>query len=221
MGKTVDTNIDAKFVITIARQYCAGGRKVGKLLAEELGIDCYDSEMFRLVSDNKNMETDVIAHDARIKDTLLYDVAREVYEEPLPNPEVDDILVDKLADSVSMRNLYDYQSHIITELANRESCIIIGRCANYILKDRPNVLNVFIHAPIGFRLKRAASIHYMDQMELRNYLAKVDERKADYYLNYTGTEWMDISNYDLSIDTGKLGIRGAVELIERYINNCM
>ncbi len=199
-----------RYVITISRQYCAGGKKVGKLLAEELGINCYDSEMFQLVSRAENMQSDMVAHDDRIKDTSLFDVAKEMYKDTsLPDSTTEDTLL--------LRNLYDYQSHIIVELANRESCIIVGRCANYILKTRPDVINVFIHAPIGFRLKRASSIHNMPENELRNYLAKVDERKADYYLNYTGCEWMDVSNYDLSLDAGKLGIRGCVDMIRKFI----
>ena len=209
-----------RFIVTIAREYCSGGQKIGTRLAEELGVNCYNSEMFRLVSKNENMLDDHVAHDARIKDTALFDVAKEIYSAPLPNtPEVDDVLTTKIEDSdmVYIRNLYDYQSEIIMELAKRESCIIVGRCANYILKDDPDVINVFVHAPIGFKLKRAQSRHYMPEAELRNYLAKVDERKADYFFKYTGCEWNDVKNYDLSLDTEKLGIRGCVELIEKFI----
>lgn len=208
-----------KFVVTIAREYCSGGQKIGTRLAEELGINCYNSEMLRLVSKNENMRDDMVAHDDRIKDTALFDVAKEIYSDPLPTREVNDILVDKIQDEdvVLIKNLYDYQSEIIMELAKRESCIIVGRCANYIMKDNPNSINVFVHAPIGFKMKRASSRHYMPENELRNYMAKVDERKADYYFKYTGCEWTDVKNYDLSLDTSKLGISGCVELIEKYI----
>lgn len=208
-----------KFVITIAREYCSGGQKIGTRLAEALGVNCYNSEMFRLVSKNENMKDDAVAHDAMIENTSLFDVAKSVYTEPLPTPEVDDFLTTKFEDDdmVYIRNIYDYQSEIITELAHRESCIIVGRCANYILKDNPNALHVFVHAPIGFKLKRASSRHYMPEMELRNYLAKVDERKADYYFKYTGCEWTDIKNYDLSLDTSKYGISGCVELIQKFL----
>ncbi len=208
-----------KFVVTIAREYCSGGQKIGTRLAEELGVNCYNSEMFRLVSKNENMKDDAVAHDDRIKDTSLFDVAKEIYSDPLPSPEVDDVLTTKIADDdmVYIRNIYDYQSEIITELAHRESCIIVGRCANYILKDNPNAINVFVHAPIGFKMKRAASRHYMPENELRNYLAKVDERKADYYFKYTGCEWTDIKNYDLSLDTSKLGISGCVDMIKKFL----
>ncbi len=208
-----------RFIVTIAREYCSGGQKIGTRLAEELGVSCYNSEMFRLVSKNENMVDDHVADDSRIKDTSLFDVAKEIYHDPLPTPEIDDVLTTKIEDSdmIYIKNIYDYQSEIIMELAKRESCIIVGRCANYILKDDPDVVNVFVHAPIGFKLKRAQSRHYMPDAELRNYLAKVDERKADYFFKYTGCEWTDVKNYDLSLDTEKLGIRGCVDLIIKFL----
>ncbi|MBO5609715.1 MAG: cytidylate kinase-like family protein [Eubacterium sp.] len=208
-----------RFIVTIAREYCSGGQKIGTRLAEELGVSCYNSEMFRLVSKNENMVDDHVADDSRIKDTSLFDVAKEIYHDPLPTPEIDDVLTTKIEDSdmTYIKNIYDYQSEIIMELAKRESCIIVGRCANYILKDDPDVVNVFVHAPIGFKLKRAQSRHYMPDAELRNYLAKVDERKADYFFKYTGCEWTDVKNYDLSLDTEKLGIRGCVDLIIKFL----
>ena len=208
-----------KVVVTIAREYCSGGQKIGKRLAEELGVNCYNSEMFRLVSRNENMVGDAVADDDRIRDTSLFDVAKEVYHDPLPVPNIDDVLTTKIDDDAMgyIRNLYDYQSEIITELAHRESCVIVGRCANYILKDHPHAINVFVHAPLGFKLKRAQSRHFMPEAELRNYLAKVDERKADYYFKYTGCEWTDIKNYDLSLDTSELGISGCVNLIKSFI----
>ncbi|MEE3398665.1 MAG: cytidylate kinase-like family protein [Eubacterium sp.] len=208
-----------KFVVTIAREYCSGGQKIASRLAEELGVNCYNSEMLRLVSKNENMESGNVADDELIKDTSLFDVAKEIYTDPLPTPHLDDLLTSKIPDDdlVYLRNIYDYQSEIITELARRESCVIVGRCANYILKDNPYAVNVFVHAPIGFKLKRAQSRHYMPEAELRNYLAKVDERKADYYMKYTGCEWTDIKNYDLSLDTSELGISGCVDLIKKFI----
>ncbi len=208
-----------RFIVTIAREYCSGGQKIGTRLAEELGVNCYNSEMLRLVSRNENMADDRVAADEMIKDTSLYDVAKEVYTDPLPSPDFDDVLTAKIeeADMVSIRNIYDYQSEIIAELARRESCVIVGRCANYILKDNPYAINVFVHAPIGFKMKRAQSRHYMPEPELRNYLAKVDERKADYYFKYTGCEWTDVKNYDLSLDTSELGISGCVDLIKKFI----
>ncbi|MBR6171915.1 MAG: cytidylate kinase-like family protein [Eubacterium sp.] len=203
--------MDRKIVITLSRQYCSGGLKVGKRLAEELGISCYDSEMFRLVSDNKAMTDNEVAHDARIKDTLLFDVAKKTYEERPSDElaEADEILF--------MRNLFSYQSEIIRGLAEKESCVIVGRCADYILRDRPDTIRVFVHAPMDFRIRRASSIHNLPESELASYIRSVDERKASYYHNYTGGNWQDAENYDLSLDTSKMGIRGCAEMIQKYI----
>ncbi|MBQ9871082.1 MAG: cytidylate kinase-like family protein [Eubacterium sp.] len=200
-----------KVIITIARQHCSGGLKVGKRLAEELGINCYDSEMFRLVSDDKAMHDSHVAHDARIKDTSLYDVAQETFSEHEDEEfrEKDEMLL--------MKNLFSYQSDIIRRLADQESCVIVGRCANDILADRDDTVSVFLWAPMEFRLKRASSIKNMPEEELEGYIRGVDERRASYYHNYTGGDWLDVTNYELSLDVSRYGIRGSAELIRKYL----
>ncbi len=182
--------MDKKFVITIARQHYTGGLKIGKLLAEELGVHCYDSELFTLVSGDDGAE-DKAAHDQRLKGTGLYDVS-------------------------DGSNIFEYQSKIIKDIAERESCIIVGRCSNYILKDRDDTISIFIHAPEKFRIKRASSVHYMSDEELAAYLKRADDKKAEYYENYTGSSWYDVTQYDLSVDCEKFGIRGCVEYIKKY-----
>jgi cytidylate kinase len=200
-----------KVVITLARQHGSGGLKVAKRLAEELGICCYDSEMFRLVSDDEAMHDTRVAHDARIKDTHLFDVAKETYDE-----HPDDELLEK-DELILMRNMFEYQSDIIRKLAEQESCVIVGRCANYILKDREDTISVFIHAPMDFRLRRASSIHNLPEKELENYVRNTDERRASYYHIYTGGNWLDASNYELSLDASQFGIRGCAEMIRKYL----
>ena len=205
--------MEKKVVITIARQYCSGGLKVGKRLAEELGINCYDSEMFRLVSDSKNLMDNHVAHDARIKGTSFFTIAKSQYEghdfhDELP-PESDDFL--------SMKDLFTYQSDIIRELASKESCVIVGRCSNYILKDYPNVISVFLHAPIEYRIRRASSIHNMPDKELISYINSMDRHKEDYYRYYTGHDWKNVRYYDLSLNSERFGIRGCVTEIENFI----
>ena len=182
--------MDKKFVITIARQHYTGGLKIGKLLAEELGVHCYDSELFTVVSDDGTESK--AAHDARIKGAGMYDISGE-------------------------SNIFEYQSQIIRDLAERESCVIVGRCSNYILRDRADTLSIFIHAPERFRIKRASSVHYMSDAELSQYLKRADDKKAEYYANYTGLSWYDVTQYDLSVDCEKHGIRGCVDYIKKYV----
>ena len=114
-----------------------------------------------------------------------------------------------------MKDLFLYQKAIIEELAERESCVIVGRCANYILKDRPNTVSVFIHASMDYRIRRASSVYNMEKTDLVSYIKSVDRHKSDYYKYYTGVEWKDATYYNISIDSSKTGISGAVEEIEK------
>lgn len=204
--------MEKKIIVTIARQYGTGGLKVGKRLAEELGISCYDSEMFKLVSTNENMHSEKIAHNSKIEGTSLFSVAKEKYDS---RPDTD--LPAFGQDFLVMKNLYEYQSEVIKGLANRESCVIVGRSANYILRDRDDVLSVFIHAPLDFRVRRVSSVHHMTDKELEAYVKSMDERKADYYKYYTGMDWKDVTQYDLSLNSYKLGIQGCIDMIKKMI----
>ena len=144
------------------------------------------------------------------QNTKLFKIAHSVYHGELIPPESEDF--------TSMENLFNYQAKIIRELAGKESCVIIGRCSNYILKDYPNVLRVFIHADWDFRMEKAAEKLSMSPKELEKYVQKVDKRKADYHRYYTGLEWTDARNYDLCLDSSKLGFERCVDEIIAYMN---
>ena len=121
-----------KTVITIARSYGSGGRTLGKLLAEELGINCYDREILRMASDDSGINEALFGQtDEKLKKSPLFRIARK-------NPYKGGVIPPESADFVSDDNLFNYQAKIIRELAGKESCVIIGRCSNYILKDYPN-----------------------------------------------------------------------------------
>jgi cytidylate kinase len=133
--------MDKKYVITIARGYGSGGRTIGKMLSEELGIPYYDRDLLRLASDDSGINEELFAKaDEKLKKSLLFKIARNIYKGELIPPDSDDF--------VSNDNLFNYQAKIIKELAETESCIIIGRCADFILKDYPNVVRLFVHAPL-------------------------------------------------------------------------
>ena len=130
-----------KTVITIARSYGSGGRTLGKLLAEELGINCYDREILRMASDDSGINEALFGQtDEKLKKSPLFRIARK-------NPYKGGVIPPESADFVSDDNLFNYQAKVIRELAEEESCIIIGRCADYVLKDDPNVLRLFFFAP--------------------------------------------------------------------------
>ena len=204
--------MDKNIVITIARQYGSGGRTIAQMLSERLGIHYYDKELLRLASEDSGINEDLFRNaDEKIKNTKLFKIAHSVYHGELILPESEDF--------TSMENLFNYQAKIIKKLAEQdESCIIVGRCAEYVLKDYDNVLSVFIHAPKEYCLEQAAKKQSMSPKELEKYVQKVDKRKADYHRYYTGLEWTDARNYDLCLDSSKLGFERCVDEIIAYMN---
>lgn len=199
-----------QYVITIARQYGSGGRTVGQMLAERLGIHYYDRELLKLASDASGINEQLFGNaDENVKGRFLSKIAKKVYNGELIPPDSDDF--------TSTDNLFNYQAKIIRELAaQEESCVIIGRCADYVLKDYDNVLSVFIHAPKDFCLDQAAKKVSVRGRELERYVAKTDKYRADYYKYHTGREWTDARNYDLCLNSSKLGFMRCVEEIIAY-----
>lgn len=195
-------------VITIARQYGSGGKTIGEMLANNLGIHYYDKELIKLASDESGINESLFVKADETKTPSLFKSAN-VYQGDLIPPESDDFTSDD--------NLFNYQAKIVKELAEEESCVIIGRCADYVLKDYDNVLSVFIHAPEDFCIEQAAKKHSMSLKELDKFIARTDKKRADYYKYYTGREWTDARNYDLCLDSSKLGFERCVEEIKAYI----
>lgn len=197
-------------VITIARQYGSGGKTIGEMLSKELNIPYYDKDLMKLASDDSGINEALFNKaDETIKNTSLFKAAKKVYQGELIPPESDDF--------TSNENLFNYQAKIMKELAETESCVIIGRCADFVLKDYDNVLSVFIHAPEDFCKEQAAKKHSMPEKELEKFIAKTDKRRAEYYKYHTGREWTDARNYDLCLDSSKLGFERCVEEIKAYI----
>ena len=199
-----------KVVITIARQYGSGGRTVGEMLSKDMGIHYYDKELIKLAAEKSSINERLFVNaDEKIKMTKLFKMVKNIYTGQLIPPESDDFVSDK--------NLFNYQAKVIKNLAEEESCVIVGRCADYVLKDYDNVLSVFVHAPKDYCMEQAAKKVSMPSKELEKYIAKIDKRRADYYKFYTGREWTDARNYDLCLDSSKLGFERCVEEIKAYI----
>jgi len=197
-------------VITIARQYGSGGRTIGEMLAKKLNVHYYDKELMKLASDDSGINEALFVNaDEKVKITKLFHIAKKEYHGELIPPESDDF--------TSTDNLFNYQAKIIRDLAKEESCVIIGRCADYVLKDYPNVLSVFIHAPKEYCLEGAAKKHSMSPKELERFINKTDKHRAEYYKYHTGREWTDARNYDLCLDSSKLGYERCVDEIISYM----
>ena len=197
-------------VITIARQYGSGGKTIGRMLAEDLGIQCYNREILRMASDASGIHERLFgAADEHLKSSLLYRITKKVYKGDVLPPDSDDF--------TSNDNLFNYQAKILKELAEEESYVAIGRCADYVLKDYDNVISVFIHAPFDFCLEQAMKLFTKTEDEMRRYIQKRDKYRGEYYKYYTGQEWYDARNYDLCLDSSKLGFDGCVEAIKAYM----
>lgn len=198
-------------VIAIARQYGSGGRTVGQMLADRLGIHFYDKELMKLASDDSGINEALFVNaDEKIKSSRLFRIAKNQYHGELIPPESDDF--------TSTDNLFNYQAKIIRQLADEESCVIMGRCADYVLKEYSNVLSVFVHAPMDFCIKKAGEKHSMSPKELEKLILKTDKHRAEYYRYHTGREWTDARNYDLCLDSSKLGFDRCVDEIIAYMN---
>lgn len=200
-----------KFVITIARGYGSGGRTIGKMLAKELDIPYYDRELLRLASDDSGINEDLFAKaDEKLKKSLLYRVASNIYKGELIAPDSDDF--------VSNDNLFNYQAKIVKELAETESCVIVGRCADFVLKDDTNAVRLFVHAPLEDCISTLKEMTGKNEKEIEKQIASIDKHRAEYYKYYTGREWKDAKNYDLCLNSHLLGFEKCVEIVKAYLN---
>ena len=198
-------------VITIARQYGSGGKTVGEMLAKELGIPCYGNDLLQMASEESGIgEHLFVQQDEKLQNSPILRMTTDVYKDG-------ELIPPESSDFVSAKNLFNYQAKVMKRLAETESCVIIGRAADFVLKDYENVVSVFVHANEEFNLARAMERNSMTEAEMKRFIAKTDKYRADYYKHYTGREWTDARNYDLCLDSGKLGFEKCVEEIKAYM----
>jgi cytidylate kinase len=199
-----------KVVITIARQYGSGGKTIGAMLAKDLGINCYSREILKMASDESGINERLFGqNDEKLKAANWF--------KPLKRPYDGDLIPPESSGFVSDENLFNYQAKVIKELAETESCVIVGRCADYVLRNYPNVMSVFIHADKEFCMERSLERNSMSRREMEKFIARTDKYRGDFYKYYTGREWTDARNYHLCLDSGKLGFEKCVEEIKSYM----
>ena len=196
-------------VVTIARQYGSGGKTIGNKLAANLGIKAYNREILKMASEDSGINEVMFNRvDERLKNTPLFRIMRK-YKGELIAPEEEDFL--------SNQNLFNYQAKIIKDLAAEGPCVIIGRCGDYVLRDLPNVVRTFIYASPEYNRRQIIERGAYSGSDIDKYIQKTDKERSDYYHYYTGQEWTDARNYDLCLNSEKLGDEGCVEAIKRYI----
>ncbi len=185
-------------VITISREFGSGGRTIGKAVAAQLNIPCYDSELLQQIAEKSGFNQQYIQEAG----------------EYAPGG----FLASAFSHQTSGPNNADYlwkiQYQLITELAEKGPCVIVGRCADYILRDKADCLRVFIHADMDFRTQRIVNVYGQREQSPEQRLREKDKRRAAYHRFYTDMKWGHAQNYDLTLNSGTLGIDRCVEIIK-------
>ena len=200
----------AKFTVTITREFGSGGRTIGKMLAERLGVEYYDKDLIKLASEESGINADLFSRADESKRASLFKKYDGSLGERLISPESGEFTSDD--------NLFNYQAKVIKQLSDRETCVIVGRCADHVLQDRENVLRVFTHAPMPFCVQKVMEIYSVSEKEAERQIERINRARATYYRYYTGKEWDNARNYDLCLNTEELGFERCVDIIEHYIN---
>ena len=190
-------------IITISREYGSGGRYVGKLLSEKLGIPFYDKELIYMLAEKSNYSSEYIEkHEDTHVNSLLFSLSTE------------GVFMNNPYDALTPNDrIFFAQNEVIKEIAEKGPCVIVGRCADYILKERDDVLNVFITCDMKNRIARATQFYGLDEKAAPKILKKKDKARASKYNYYTDLEWGAASNYDLTINTGKFDVEKCAEII--------
>ena len=207
--------MDNKIIITIARQYGSGGREIGELVAKKLGITLYDKQLITEAATRGSLDESVTKlADESAANSLLYTLAMGSnvlgttmhfgYKMPLND------------------KLFLLQSEVIKECSKEQSCVIIGRCADYVLRDEKSLLRIFVYGDLDHRQARIASRHpELKNSQIIDVINKTDKRRASYYNFYTGNKWGKYDNYDMAINSSTLGIEGTADLIVASVKKLM
>lgn len=198
------------YVITIGRQFGSGGRQVGKLLAEKLNIPFYDKEILAVAAKESGICQEMFEHhDEKPTKSLLFSLVTGMQMHTDASAMYMDMPLN--------HKIFLAQFDAIRRVAAEGPCVIVGRCADYVLREQPNAVKFFIKADMKPRMERAVKLYNVDPQKAEDYVRKADKQRASYYNYYATADWGDVNNYDLCVDTGKLGIEGTVELLLNYL----
>ena len=200
----------SNLIITIGRQCGSGGREIGNRLAEKLNIKCYDKELLTLAAKQSGLCKELFeTHDERPTNSFLYSLVMDTYSMGYTTSSFLDMPLN--------HKVFLAQFDTIKKLAEEESCIIVGRCADYALADHPNRTSVFISADMDAKIERISKIYDMTKEKAKDTIIKTDKKRSNYYNYYSNKKWGDVGSYDLCLNSTRLGIEGTVDLILEYI----
>lgn len=192
-------------IITISREFGSGGRTIGKQAAQKLGIPCYDQELIQKLAEQSGFTQDYVAEES------------EYSEHP---GWLSNAFTGRCVNGLSNQDyLWTLQRQIILDLAGKEPCVIVGRCADYILRDRGDCLKVFIHADLEKRAERIVKIYGETGLSPQKRLREKDKRRAAFYQFYTDMKWGQSQNYHLALDSGVIGIERCATLITELFSD--
>ena len=200
-------------VITIGRQFGSGGKEFGEKLAKELGISFYDEELLSMAAEKSNIDEDILKlADEKATNSLLYSL--------VVSGGLRSVLTQGVCDLPINDRVFLAQAESIKELARKESCVIVGRCADYVLQDVDvNHVDVFVYADMDSRVARISKLYGLNHAEARDRIIKTEKKRKAYYNYYSNQEWGRMSNYSLCINASDLGVDGAVQVAKAYVEN--
>ena len=197
-------------ILTIGRQYGSAGHEIGQELARQLNIPCYDKELLERAAKDSGLCKEVFEnHDEKPTSSFLYSLVMDTYSYGYSSNVFSDMPLNQ--------KVFLAQFDSIKQLSKEGPCVIIGRCADYALEDNPNCLSVFIHADLSMRIKRIAKMYGLTDVRAKDRILKADKRRSSYYNYYTSKKWGDADSYNLSLDSGLLGIDGTVAMLKYAI----
>ena len=200
----------SNLIITIGRQCGSGGREIGNRLAEKLNIKCYDKELLTLAAKQSGLCKELFeTHDERPTNSFLYSLVMDTYSMGYTTSSFLDMPLN--------HKVFLAQFDTIKKLAEEESCIIVGRCADYALADHPNRTSVFISADMDAKIERISKLYDMTKEKAKDTIIKTDKKRSNYYNYYSNKKWGDVGSYDLCLNSTRLGIEGTLDLILEYI----
>ena len=199
-------------IITIGREYGSGGHEIGQKIADELGIKCYDRELLELAAKDSGLCPEIMEnHDEKPTNSFLYSLVMDTYSMGFSSTST-------FVDMPINHKVFLAQFDAIKKLADRESCVIVGRCADYALEDYPNLVSVFIKAPLSSRVTRIMERNNVSEDKAFEMIAKRDKKRASYYNYYSSKKWGEAKSYDLCLDSSKVGIEGSIQVIKAFID---
>ena len=197
-------------IIFIQSAFGSGGLEVGKRLAERLGVKLYDKELLQHAAKDSGFCEEIFEnHDEKPTSSFLYSLVMDTYS-------VNGYQTASFLDMPLNHKVFLAQFETIKKIADRESCVIVGRCADYALADYPDSINIFIKANTEFRIRNISRRANLTENKARDMMNKNDKQRASYYNYYTSKKWGDSRSYDLCLDSGILGVDGCVEMILKF-----